>query len=107
MTVLASSGTRLASEECWLASGYDVCQASAGDLVKRKEKRKKEDWSQYPDFDKINKARRAEEKQKLVLKEQAKALLAKPEFSQMGEAEKLLLLEEEDLKGLILLLLLV
>ncbi len=30
MSVLASSGTRLASEICWLASGYDGCFILAG-----------------------------------------------------------------------------
>lgn len=107
MTVLASSGIRLASEECWLASGYDVCQASAGDLIKSN----KTEWGyDYPDFDKINRQRRKEEvsceEQRLVLKEQAKELLAKPKFDRIGEAEKLLLLEQEDLDGLVLLLLL-
>lgn len=98
------------SQDCINFDGTNNCQGSAGDKVKEK-KTSWEQTPQYPDFDLINKARRKEEakrkEERLNLKVRAKEILAQPEFSEMGEAEKLLLLEEEDLDGLIVLLLLI
>lgn len=93
------------SQTCWTFDGSNTCGASAGDKVKQE----KTKWDDYLDFDKVTRdKRKAEDEAKhLLLKERAKTLLAKPEFDGMSEADKLFLLEEEDLKGLIVLLLLI